>query len=180
MSRFTRTILAVLALATSGCESCGNCSPADTDLEGSNRAEPTLLEEERTGAARGDAGAARSEADRATVDSFRAQFEEAMKRLGEAAQAGMAAEQGDSHCERALTGMNGMIAHLAAHADENAPRPRAPDSASFMQLCESLEVEVQRCMVLSYANENQDECRRVMEELSPEDMERIQAVTGAN
>jgi hypothetical protein len=178
MSRFTRTIFAVLALATSGCESCGNCSPGETDLEGSNRAEPTLLDDEQAGAARDDAGVDEGEADRVTMDAFRSQFEEAMKRLGEAAQAGMAAEQGDSHCERALTGMNAMIAYLAAHADEGAPRPRAPDTSSFMQLCESLEVEVQRCMVLSYSNENQDECRRVMEELSPEDMERIQAVAG--
>jgi hypothetical protein len=178
MSRFTRTTLALLALLTSGCESCDNCSAVEPDLESSNRAEPTLLDDEQEGAARGDAGVAQPEADRAPRDSFLAEFQAAMKRLGEAAQAGIAAEQGDSHCERALTGMNGMIAHLAAHAGESEPKPRAPDSAAFMQLCESLEVEAQRCMVLSYSNENQEECQRVMEELSPEDTARIQAVAG--
>src|SRR5690606_28802099 len=94
-----------------------------------------------------------------------------------AIEAGIAAERGDSPCERALTGLYGMFDYIEAHSQKGEDIPRGPSSIVFVQVCDGLEIEAQRCMQLSYSKEHQEECARIYEELPEETKERIQKVT---
>jgi hypothetical protein len=180
MSRFAKFTPVLIALLFGACESCSDCSADES--RGGDPNEPTLLEHEGEGARRGDAGApSQGEAaskEQVTGAAFRTHLEGALKKFGDAMEAGIAAERGDSECERALTGITGMAAHIAANAAEGARVPPPPNGIAFIQFCESLEVEVQRCLVLSYHKDNAEQCARVIEELPPEEQQRLHRVTG--
>lgn len=179
MPRYAKLVLVLIALATGGCESCDGCNANESWLEGASRGEPGSLEEDQGAASRGDAGPDEGEPVERQPSAREAlnEFGESMNRFASAIEAGIAAERGDSPCERALTGLYGMYDYIEAHAEEGEQAPRAPSSIVFVQLCDSLEIEAQRCMVLSYSKEHQEECARIYEELPPETQERIQKVT---
>jgi hypothetical protein len=182
MPRYAKLVLILVALAAGGCESCDGCNANESWLEGASRGEPGSLEGDRGATSRGDAGAAgagagepaeRQPSARKALDDYGG----SMNRLAAAIEAGIAAERGDSPCERALTGLYGMFDHIAAHAEEGEDVPRAPSSIVFVQVCDGLEIEAQRCMQLSYSREHQETCSRIYDELPQETQERIQKVT---
>ena len=113
----------------------------------------------------------------ADIDRFRTELENMLKLLAEATQAGIDAERGDSHCERALTGMRALVDHVAEKRGEPA---RPIDGPAFIQTCEGFDVEIQRCIVLSYSQAHQDECSAVIDAAPPGTVERIQALLGSN
>jgi hypothetical protein len=181
--RFVRLTLLMVAVALGACESCDGCSSENADSEQEGPRGPFLVE--HGGPVRSDAEAPPPPPEAKPREPGKVAravetFAEGMKQLAEAMNAGIEAETGDTHCERALSGMKGMIAHVAARTPEGRTPPSPPNGLLFMQLCESLEVEAQRCMMLSYYRDHGPECEQVKEELPPEVVERIQRVLNLN
>jgi len=171
MPRYVKLVLVLIALATGGCESCDGCNANESWLEGASRDDPGSLDEERTA---GDAGHAVDGSipaqylrGSAKLRESLNQLEESLDILAEAVKSGIAAEEGDSPCERALTGLSGMLRYMKAHS-RSGEFENFPPSIVFINFCEGLEIEAQRCMVLSYSNEHKEECARVFEELPDE------------
>ena len=169
MRRIRELMICLVAFAASGCESCGGCDQNASWVEGARQDELGTLEAAPHGDAGADAALAADEA-----PSARAQLKESMEQLsaslelfGKAMEAGAAAEEGDSFCERSFTGFAAMHRYLREHgrADQLG---NLPNSIVFFNFCEGLEVEAQRCMVLSHVREHQEDCARVMEELPDE------------
>jgi hypothetical protein len=176
--RFVRPTLFIIALALAACERCDGCSSESADSVTEGRAEPTLIE--HGDLARSDAEAPPAIAppsdgtrDRDKVARAFESFAEGLKMIAEAMVAGIDAERGDTHCERALTGMTGMIKHIAERTPEGRTPPSPPNGLLFMQLCEGLEVEAQRCLVLSYRKDHERECEQLRERMPPDVVERI-------
>jgi hypothetical protein len=169
--RFVKPTLFIIALALAACERCDGCSSESADSVTEGRAEPTLIEHDP---ARSDA-AAPPDGTREGATAARAfeSFAEGLKMIAEAMQAGIDAERGDTHCERALTGITGMFKHIAERTPEGRTPPSLPNGLSFMQLCEGLEVEAQRCLVLSHRKDHEQECEQLREQMPPEVVERI-------
>ena len=179
MPNAAKLVLVLLALATSGCESCEGCNENESWLESARRAEPSGREDETGLDDLTDAGVADAAPPqgRASLKKSVEQFSESMKKLGKVIEAGTAAEKGDSPCERALTGFHGMYDYLEANAEPGEKLPRPPSSIVFVQVCESLPIEAQRCLVPSYAIEHGEECRRVNDELPEDAKARIRQIT---
>ena len=92
--------------------------------------------------------------------------EELEEALDRAISAALAAG-GDSPCERSYNAMVAMRDSLVADLGEAAAHD-LPSRSRFMEACEQLPEDAQRCMDVAYAMENQEECQRVMQEVPPE------------
>lgn len=107
---------------------------------------------------------------------------ESMKKLGEAlGRAAQAADEasaeGGSTCERAYAGAVAMASALHEQMGSANNQPSMPARADFVSACDELPEEVQRCMLVSYAIQNQQECRRVRQE-NEELMTRVREIMG--
>jgi hypothetical protein len=78
-------------------------------------------------------------------------------------------------CEQAWSGLEAMFQTLERRLGPGS-QGGAPDRAEFMSVCERMSEPVQHCMVMSYALENQEACREVMQ--GPEGQELRQMMTG--
>lgn len=108
---------------------------------------------------------------------------ESMKRLGEAlGRAAQAADEasaeGGTTCERAYAGAVAMASalHEQMGSANDAPPP-LPARGEFVSACNELPEEVQRCMLVGYAIQNQEECRRVRQE-NEQLMDRVREIMG--
>jgi hypothetical protein len=176
--------LVFVSLFATACENCG-ADPKDDETEQTGRtadeapdlAESDWFRDDSTGrdeAAGADQPRDRTAKLRATIEGA---VEDAMKQMAAAVQVGIAAEQGDTPCERAFTGMSAMIVYLAANAPAEQAKLKPPSRAEFLEVCKGLSPEMQRCMQLSYGMANQEECQRVHTSQPPEVIERIQSIT---
>jgi len=94
---------------------------------------------------------------------------ESMKKLGEAlGRAARAADEasaeGGSTCDRAYAGALAMANALHEQMGSANQEPDLPSRDEFVSACSELPEEVQRCMMVGYAIQNQAECRRVRQE----------------
>lgn len=94
--------------------------------------------------------------------------------LDRAITAAVAAE-GGSYCERSYNAMIAMRDSLVADLGEAAAHD-LPSKERFVEACEQLPMEAQRCMDVAYAMENQAECQRVMEEVPLEQRRALEDV----
>lgn len=74
------------------------------------------------------------------------------------------AQTGSTLCESAHEGISAMVRQVAeTYPDETRP---IPPRLAFMQLCEQLAPEVQRCLIPTHAASHVDECGRITANLS--------------
>ena len=177
--RLSLFFFVVFSLSLAACDGCEDGCAAKGEEGASTPKERSALSEAEDFAAEIDATVsddveALTQAD---IDRFRTELENMLKLLAEATQAGIDAERGDSHCERALTGMRALVDHVAEKRGEPA---RPIDGPAFIQTCEGFDVEIQRCIVLSYSQAHQDECSAVIDAAPPGTVVRIQALLGSN
>ncbi len=67
-----------------------------------------------------------------------------------------------------------MVARVAAqYPDETRP---IPPRLAFIQVCERLDPEAQRCLIPTHAMRNAPECERIAATIPPEDRERLDTV----
>ena len=59
----------------------------------------------------------------------------------------------------------------------NDPPPSLPARGEFVSACNELPEDVQRCMLVGYAIQNQEECRRVRQE-NEQLMDRVREIMG--
>ncbi len=88
--------------------------------------------------------------------------EELHAALDQALAAAIAASVGDSPCERSYNSMVAMRDSLVDSLGEEAAQD-LPSRERFIQACEQLPQDAQRCMDIAYAMDNHEECQRVME-----------------
>jgi hypothetical protein len=176
--------LVLVSLSAPACDRCGSDPKADETEPTGRPADdtPDLAESDWFLDDSTDSPeAAGADQPRDRTAKLRATIEEAvggaMQQMAAAVQVGIAAEQGDTPCERAFTGMSAMIVYLAANAPNEMAKLKPPTRAEFLPVCHGLDADMQRCMQLSYGMEHQEECQRVHASQPPEVMERLQSVT---
>src|SRR5690606_27760747 len=132
--RLSLFFFVVFSLSLAACDGCEDGCAAKGEEGASTPKERSALSEAEDFAAEIDATVsddveALTQAD---IDRFRTELENMLKLLAEATQAGIDAERGDSHCERALTGMRALVDHVAEKRGEPA---RPIDGPAFIQTC---------------------------------------------
>ncbi len=93
--------------------------------------------------------------------------EEELEMALDRAIAAAVAVDGDSPCERSYNAMVAMRDSLVADLGEAAAQD-LPSRRRFIEACEQLPEEAQRCMDVAYAMDNPAECQRIMDEVPPE------------
>ncbi|MEZ4286553.1 MAG: hypothetical protein R3A47_00015 [Polyangiales bacterium] len=91
-----------------------------------------------------------------------AEIAKRMQAMQEAMEAAKAVT-GKNDCDSAFEGMKVMVAKMSETIPE-ANRP-LPEKDDFLKVCGEMPKAVQKCMVIKYAMENQDECRKQQTEL---------------
>jgi hypothetical protein len=86
-------------------------------------------------------------------------------------------ETGANNCEKAYNAAVGMIKEMEASAEKArkegakvTTKGTIPNKAKFLKACGGLSKEMQQCMLMSYALEHQEECKK---EMTPEKMEKF-------
>jgi hypothetical protein len=94
--------------------------------------------------------------------------------LGDAIAAGTQASEAEgTDCERSFSGIQAMMTALEkASPGQQVPMP---GRAAFMEVCQSLPVELRRCMVMSYAMTHRPECQAARR-ANPEADAKLQAL----
>ncbi len=91
--------------------------------------------------------------------------------------ADQASAAGGTSCERAYNGAVAMARSLHARMGGTG-EARVPPRDRFLAGCAELPEPVQRCMVIGYSIQHQDECKRIREESDPALMERVRSLMG--
>ncbi len=92
---------------------------------------------------------------------------EALKRLTEA----MGPVEGATHCERAYNGAKALMEKLAKPGDKAPPMP---GKERFIKACSKLPETMQKCMTMSYAILNGEECKKAKDNLDPKLLKELQ------
>jgi hypothetical protein len=86
-------------------------------------------------------------------------------------------ETGANNCEKAYNAAVGMIKEMEASAEKArkegakvTTKGTIPNKPKFLKACGGLSKETQQCMLMSYALEHQEECKK---EMTPEKMEKF-------
>jgi hypothetical protein len=101
---------------------------------------------------------------------------EVMEATTRAIEATKEAETGSTDCERAYNGLTALAKTLTKEFGAKRA-PRTVDHDGFIELCEGLSAEAQKCLVPSYVLEHRDECRDVKNDLGPEFRSKLGALT---
>jgi hypothetical protein len=97
--------------------------------------------------------------------------------IGRALGAAVEASQnagGDTDCEKAYNGILAMME--AMQKATGRPAPRRMDQSAFMRGCAELPPQIQKCMVIGYGMQHQQECQAARAQLTPELQERVQGI----
>lgn len=109
-----------------------------------------------------------------TAEALEAEAATLEQTVHEALLAAEEAETGSTACESAHDGIAALVARVAAqYPDETRP---IPPRLAFIQVCERLDPEVQRCLIPTHAMRNSAECERITSSIPPEDRERLETV----
>ena len=109
-----------------------------------------------------------------TPEALEAEAARLEQTVHEALLAAEEAETGSTACESAHDGIAALVARVAAqYPDETRP---IPPRLAFIQICERLDPEVQRCLIPSHAMRNAAACERISEGIPPEELERLETV----
>lgn len=92
--------------------------------------------------------------------------------VGEALAAAHAAEVGASTCDAAYESTAELVRVVRERFPDDARE--MPPRELFVDACQRLPENAQRCMMARYALEHQQECNRALEALPPADRQRIE------